>query len=200
MTHWGWYWKIKRKHEPKALCNSWHFSEIDSFRMFKNKELIQLIKESSNRTSFEIPSYNLKATLLDNDSLNVTYNNGSYIIPVEKKPCNYGGYYYFFHCPKCKIRMRKLYCMQGEYLCRKCLNLGYLTQRLRTSNRHLIMANKIKMILENKSGSLDRKPPWMKKKTFKNLKDKHFEYYEIKFGMALRNELMTYYPKHSELI
>lgn len=195
MTHWGWYWEIKQNHKPKALCSWQQFCEIDSFRMFKNKRLVQMIKDSSEPISFEVPAFNLKATLLDNNSLNVEYDGGSYVIPVEKKSCNYGGYYYFFHCPKCKRRMRKLYCLEGKYLCRKCADLAYPTQRLRPSNRYLLMANKVEQKLQNKSGSLDRKPPWMKKKTFQALKMSHFEYYEIKYGKAMRDELNQYYPK-----
>lgn len=90
MTHWGWYWRIKKNHTPKDCC-LW-MNPLNSFELFKNKQRIKLIKESPARICFEIPLYNLKAILMDNDSLNVFYRQGSYIIPVEKKPCNYGGF------------------------------------------------------------------------------------------------------------
>ena len=63
MTHWGWYWKIKKQHSPKALCSSFGFMEIDSFSMFKNKELVRLIREGNDRIALEIPDYKFTATL-----------------------------------------------------------------------------------------------------------------------------------------
>lgn len=33
MTHWGWYWKVKKKHIPKTLCSK--LTAIDSFKLFK---------------------------------------------------------------------------------------------------------------------------------------------------------------------
>lgn len=195
MTHWGWYWKYRKEHTPKRPCSDFGLCEIDSFDMYKNRELIELVRNSPDRRSFEVPRYKLKATLLaGSDSLRVDYERGSYIIPVERMPCNYGGYYYFFRCPQCKTRMRKLYCLEGRYLCRKCANLGYLTQRLRPSRRCLAMARKIKDKLEGMAGSLERKPPWMKQRTFKKLKSRHFEYSVIKWDKASRRELVTYYP------
>lgn len=95
MTHWRWYWKVKRKHKRKALCTWFIFSEIDSFAMFKNQQLVQFVRESADRVSLIIPQYNLQATL-DNDNLHVVYDGGSYVIPVEKKPCNFGGFLSLF--------------------------------------------------------------------------------------------------------
>ncbi|MCK5632870.1 hypothetical protein KAH94_03920, partial [bacterium] len=104
MAHWGWYWKIKLKHKRKCLCSG--LITIDSFKMFKNKMGTRLCK---GKISYQIPKYVLKATLLD-DHYNVTYSDGHYTIPIEKQPCNYGGFRYFFHCPQCDKRMRILYC------------------------------------------------------------------------------------------
>lgn len=182
MTHWGWYWKIKKKHTPKELC-SW-FWELDSFDMFKNQELVMLVKESKDRICLEILSYNLIASLQDNDSIAVTYNHGSYIIPTEKKPCNFGGYYYFFHCPQCNSRMRKLYCIEGKYLCRKCAKLGYYSQRLRPSERLARKRSEVKKYLKNHAGSLKVKPPYMKHHTFQKLRRKFVKYDEMQFDAA----------------
>lgn len=33
MTHWGWYWKVKRKHQPKSVCD--FTTSIDSVQFFK---------------------------------------------------------------------------------------------------------------------------------------------------------------------
>lgn len=179
------YWLTQNK---KQLCS--HFMTIDSFNMFKNKEGIEWCK---NKVAFEIPHFKLKATLQDN-RYEVEYNAGSYAIPIDKQSCNYGGYRYFFHCPQCNKRMRILYCNDGKFLCRKCLNLGYFTQRLNPSTRWIIMASKTESKLKSMGGSLDRKPPWIKQKTFEALQEKYREYDELKpekafFKSFLKEEL-----------
>lgn len=176
MTHWGWYWKIKKKHKPKATCSRFSLTALDSFDLFKNKEGIAYTRNAKDRTILEIPRYKLKAALMEDDSLAVVYDGGSYIIPVETKPCNYGGSYRFFHCPQCNARMRKLYCMEGKYLCRKCANLGYYSQRLRPNELCFYMQDKVKAQLKNHAGSLDQKPPWMKQHTFQKLRIKYVNY------------------------
>ncbi|MDR3549934.1 MAG: hypothetical protein P4L31_00845 [Candidatus Babeliales bacterium] len=163
----------------KKLC-SW-FDEIDSFNMFKYKEGLEWVRNSADRICFEIFQYKLKARLMDDYSLDVSYDNGTYIITIEQKPCNFGGSYYFFHCPSCKVRMRKLYCVDGVYLCRKCANLGYYSQRLNPAERFQHMGMKIRDALNNRAGSLDRKPPWQKQHTFQKLRKKYLDYDEKRF-------------------
>lgn len=190
MAHWGWYWKIKLKHIPKTLCSN--LPTIDSFSLFKNNK----------QCSFTVPNYQLKAILLD-DCFAITYGKNkthSYTINFEKQACNYGGYRYFFRCPMCKKRMRKLYFASGAFLCRKCLNLGYYSQRLITSTRNMLLTSKIEDLLKSKGGSLYEKPKYMKQKTFERLRDKHFEY-ETKWHDGIRNELLSYYPnKRDEVL
>ncbi len=82
--------------------------------------------------------------------------------------------------------MRKLYFDKGVFLCRKCSNLCYFTQTLWPSDCCLAMARKIKNKLESMAGSLDRKPPWMKKKKFEALKKKYSEYRETKYLDVVR--------------
>lgn len=191
MTHWGWYWKIKRKHKPKSLCSWFWFSEIDSFQMFKNKEAVRLVMESASRISLEIPRYNLTALLMSN-CLVVIYDQGSYKIPIEKKTCNYGGFYYFFKCPQCDTRMRKLYCIKGKYLCRKCGRLGYYSQRLTPTQRLLYMSDKIEKRLNDQAGSLKQKPPHMSSYKFQKSKIQFVKYHESHF-YALNDELRVLY-------
>ncbi|MBY0110001.1 MAG: hypothetical protein K2X90_02715 [Candidatus Babeliaceae bacterium] len=193
MTHWGWYWKVKKKHKPRISTFCSFLDEIDSFSMFKNKEGIEWVRRSPNRLMFEVFNpYKLKAVLLEDDSIRVTYSAGSYTIPVERKPCNYGGSYYFFHCPLCDKRMRKLYCLNGQYQCRTCANLGYYTQRLRPSERYLHMSIKIEDYLKNHAGTLKNKPPWMKRRTFNELRRKYVAYDEKRF-YAINDELRARY-------
>jgi len=188
--NWAWYWKVKKKHKAKSAC--FWFTEIDSFEMFKYKEGLEWVRNSQSRVCFEMPQYKLKAMLMDDNSLNVSYEGGSYLIPVEKKSCNYGGFYNFFHCPQCDSRMRKLYFLQGKYLCRKCANLGYYSQRLRPSERHLYMQMKIEKDLKNHAGSLDKKPPWKKLHTFQKIRKKYLDYDEKRFH-AIHKELRNLY-------
>jgi hypothetical protein len=56
-------------------------------------------------------------------------NRVSYLITIERQQCNGCT---FFHCPamNCNRRMRKLYYSCGFFLCRKCLGLGYRSQRV----------------------------------------------------------------------
>ena len=194
MAHWGWYWHIKLKHNPKKLCS--HFICIDSFQMLRNKRLVAMCV---NQIAYEISAYELKATLLA-DRYNVEYVGGSYDIVIEKQPCNYGGFRYFLRCPKCKQRMRKLYCDKGFFCCRKCLNIGYYTQRLRPSARCVYMAMRIGKTLRNRLGSIDSKPPWMRRKAFEILRDRYWEYREIKYTEATRKELLEWYPSKRDQI
>jgi hypothetical protein len=197
MTHWGWYWKVKQKHRPKLLCEQFSLTEINSFDMFKNRELVDLVRSSDDRISFEMPRYNLRAVLMPDDSLSVTYDGGSYIIPVEKKPCNYGGFYYFFRCPQCNERMRKLYCAEGRFLCRKCLKLGYYSQRLRPSRRALVQSVNVKKRLSNKGGSLTEKPVRMWDRTFRGVKEQYLRYDERHF-YETNKELRLWYGARIE--
>ena len=207
MTHWGWYWNVKNKNVPRRrLCSYSSLCEIDSFKMFNNYQLVELVRESSDKCSLYIPEYDLKAYLQDDDSLLVKYKDGFYVIPVEKKPCNFGGYYYFFHCPLCDRRMRKLYCLAGLYRCRKCENLAYYTQRLRSAERFTIMYLKIEGYIKNRGGALklgcsyfelDKKPPRMHRRTFQKLKDR-VKYYDAKSGQALFEDARTWYGPKAE--
>lgn len=192
MTHWGLYWKRKTGYTPKKVCSRFEFCELDSFAMFKNQELVKLVKESMDRICLEIPEYNLVAVLQDDDSIMVKFNNGSYTIVTEKKPCNFGGYYYFFHCPQCSSCLRKLYCVKGKYLCRKCANLGYYSQRLRPSERLAEQSYKVKKLLKNYGGSLKKKPPRMKRYTFQRLRRKFVKYDKMQFD-AKCAELQLWY-------
>lgn len=190
MTHWGWYWKVKKRHKPRTSCSAFWLNEIDSFDMYNKYYQVEAVRNSSSKCSLEIPAYNLKAYLQDDDSLFVRFYQGHYSIPVEKKPCNFGGHYYFFHCPQCKKRMRKLYCLEGRYLCRKCGNLAYYTQRLRPTERLSYRQGKIEEYVKNRAGKIDfswgncgRKPPRMHNKTFERLTDQA-KYYDAKSGLA----------------
>ena len=56
MAHWGWYWKVKKKHVKRVLCST--LPRIDSFALYKGGakectivgftvQLLQLCKQPS---------------------------------------------------------------------------------------------------------------------------------------------------------
>ena len=183
-------WNSRPNKRRKALC-SW-FMTLDSFAMFKNKLGVQWCM---NNVAYEVPQYKLKATLLE-DRFNIEYDAGAYSIPIEKQPCRYGGFRYFFHCPNqnCKKRMRLLYCHKGVFLCRQCLKLGYFTQRLKPKDSCFIMQSKIEKYLKNRAGSLNAKPPWMKQYTFETIKKRH-HFYEKKYDKIIYRQLCKKYGR-----
>ncbi|MCK4264764.1 hypothetical protein KAW80_00215 [Candidatus Babeliales bacterium] len=130
MTHWGWYWKVKKKHNSRNLCSD--LLQIDSFKFFKENTIL----------NFKVSPLEVKAKATPNN-LEVSYRNHkncSYSIGVEKLPCNYGGFRYFFKCPLYLKRMQILYLAeQSVFLCGKCLNLTYEIQQKRSSKRYDLM-------------------------------------------------------------
>ncbi len=186
MAHWGWYWKVKQKHIPRIICTK--LPTIDSFK------LAQHIKAM---VGFSVQPLGVKA-IFQGNILKITYRKHkdySYIIPIDKQPCNYGGFRYFFKCPLCQRRMRILYfAQQSIFLCRKCLNLSYETQCLRPTKRYEYMSQKVKDSMKDKQGNLElsKKPPRMHKGKYQKLKDKQFDY-ECKSHEALCQELRLWH-------
>jgi hypothetical protein len=76
----------------------------------------------------------------------------------------------------CNNRMRKLYSYEGVFLCRKCLHLGYYTQRVSLATRYSLMQDKIKAQLIQLGGSIIDKPIWMRKHTFSKICDRYWKY------------------------
>ncbi|MBD3272982.1 hypothetical protein GF385_01365 [Candidatus Dependentiae bacterium] len=184
MTHWGWYWRVKLKHRPKKLCSN--FTEIDSFMFFKN----------GYWRAFSLPKINL--TIIPNKDyfFEVFYGKEKkhfYKIPFERQKCNYGGYRYYFHCPLCDKRMRKLYFTNGAFLCRKCLNLGYYSQIKIPSRRYWSMQDKIEKKLEERGGSISEKPKYMKWSKFKKMVSRYYDYKKKSHDAAIK-ELLEWYP------
>lgn len=190
MAHWGWYWKVKKKHISRTLCSK--LTQIDSFKILKNNE--------KNGFIVQPMAIQAKPKL---DHLEIIFRNKkshSYIIPINKLTCNYGGFRYYFNCPLCQRRMRILYLAEHSiFLCRKCLNLSYKSQKLRPTRRYNSMNQKIKDFIKNKGGDLDlyKKPPRMHQSTYQKLMNKQI-YYENKSHQALNKELRQWYGPRVE--
>lgn len=183
MAHWAWYWKVKKKHQPRILCST--LTSIDSFKLIKN----------DNFSGFIVQPLDIKAKLQEN-GLHIIYgksNCHSYIIPIEKQTC-FSGYKFYFKCPLCTCKFRMLYLTnKSVFLCRKCLNLSYKSQLLRPTRRYDYMNEKVTSFIEKKGGdTLWNKPKNMHTATYNKLKEKQ-HYYEHMAHQAMNQELRFWY-------
>lgn len=189
MAHWGWFWKLKKKHQARTLCSK--LTSIDSFKLLKNDAF----------AGFIVQPMDIKANLQKYE-LRITYRKRkehSYIIPIDKQPCNFGGFRYFFRCPLCQCRMRMLYLTDKSiFLCRQCLNLSYKSQLLRPTRRYDYMNEKITNVIEKQGGDTSwNKPKRMHTKTYERLRSLH-HYYEHMSHNATNKELRAWYGAKME--
>lgn len=195
--HWGWYWQIKKQHKPKTFCSTYY--NLDSFELFSYK---QGIIDCMDKVFLTMPPCKLYATLHEN-RIDVVFELQTipvhYSIPIEKNACNYGGIRHYFRCPKCNSRMRILYCHHGYYACRKCLKLGYWSQRLRPTRRYQYMSKKVEDFVKNRGGNIDlyRKPRHMHNSSYQKLRSKQF-YYEAKSHQAANKEVRLWFGARAE--
>ena len=99
----------------------------------------------------------------------------SYSIRLDKTPCNYGGYRYWFRCPSCSKRVSVLYCA-GTYVCRHCLSVPYGSQLQQPIDRLFSRADAIRQRLGWKSGvahGIGTKPKGMHHSTYDRLVNEH---------------------------
>ena len=99
----------------------------------------------------------------------------SYSIRLDKTPCNYGGYRYWFRCPSCSKRVSVLYCA-GAYVCRGCIGACYGSQLQQPIDRLFSRADAIRQRLGWRSGIAygnGSKPKGMHSKTFDRLVNEH---------------------------
>ena len=99
----------------------------------------------------------------------------SYSIRLDKTPCNYGGYRYWFRCPSCSKRVSVLYCA-GTYVCRHCLNAPYGSQLQQPIDRLFNRADAIRQRLGWQSGiahGIGTKPKGMHHSTYDRLVNEH---------------------------
>lgn len=92
---------------------------------------------------------------------------------ISLLPCNYGGYRYYGLCPFCQKRVRSLYLYDKAALaCRLCLGMVYFSQNTTLSNR---IQAKITSIRKKLYSNEQKKPKWMRKRTFEKLRKVLFE-------------------------
>jgi len=112
---------------------------------------------------------------IETDRLIVTGSNQTLFL--DKTRCNYGGFRYWFKCPRCSKRSEVLYEQYDEFLCRQCHKLPYSCQRESEAYRLIRKLRKIRKKLDASSNLLEpiiAKPKGMHWKTFEYLRDMEF--------------------------
>lgn len=65
-------------------------------------------------------------------------------VRIEATSCHFGGHRYWFLCPECSKRIAVIYELNGQYLCRHCHSLPYLSQQVAEDERLRFKARKIR--------------------------------------------------------
>lgn len=97
-------------------------------------------------------------------------------IAISWEACRFGGRRPYFHCPVCGRRVLHLHGI-SRYLCRKCNNLSYPSQRESPVDRAFRRANGIRHRLDGEPGTANAfpmKPKHMHWRTYNRLE---WEYY-----------------------
>ena len=100
------------------------------------------------------------------------------VVDFDKTNCNFGGWRYWFFCPKCQRRVAKIYLDNKKFICRKCHELVYVSQRRDQLDRIAIKLWKIRKKIGGGSNIFEpiyKKPKGMHWLTFKKIKDKEIE-------------------------
>lgn len=100
-------------------------------------------------------------------------SNGQTVF-LDKTRCHYGGFRYWFKCPRCTKRSAVLYNRDSVFLCRQCHKLPYLSQRESEIDRLICKLRKIRKKVNassNLSVPIVFKPKSMHWKTFDHLLD-----------------------------
>jgi len=107
--------------------------------------------------------------------IEVSYTHRSkpyqYSIQLSKSACHYGGYRYWWLCPKCSQRVSVLYCA-GVYVCRHCIGACYGSQLQQPIDRIYSQLNAIRIRLGWQVGiihGIGERPKGMHQSTFNKL-------------------------------
>ena len=95
-------------------------------------------------------------------------------ILLDRTPCNYGGYRFWFLCPHCYRRVAVLYGAGKYFLCRHCHGLTYSSQQENLADRLMRKSRKIRKRLgggNNLFAPFPFKPKNMHWETYHRLRD-----------------------------
>jgi len=93
------------------------------------------------------------------DGISAKWEPVLYSVRLDWTPCHFGGKRPWFVCPGCHRRAAKLYRLGRYFLCRRCQNLAYKSQREDRAGRLVRKADKIRTRLGGKPGMLNPFPP-----------------------------------------
>jgi hypothetical protein len=95
----------------------------------------------------------------------------NYHVKLDRTPCHYGGYRYWYLCPHCGKRTSVLY-RAGLYVCRRCIGANYQTQLNQPLDNIRRKMHKVASKLEWHTvgyKEVPKPPKGMHKKTFTRL-------------------------------
>ena len=132
----------------------------------------------SNYPKLRIASYRDELKQ-DSKALKLAYSycgkDYQYKIRLDKTPCHYGHYRYWFICPHYGKRVGVLYCA-GLYVCRHCIGANYATQSMQPIDKLFRKVEKIRHRLQWQAGIAHghgAKPKGMHYKTYFKLVWEH---------------------------
>ena len=126
------------------------------------------------------------------DALSAKWEPVWYSVQLTWTPCHFGGRRPWFVCPGCGRRVAKLYLRGKYFLCRRCHNLAYKSQREDRAGRLVRKADKIRTRLGGKPGMLNPFPPkpkGMHRRTYLQLRDEALQL-EREAVAELRKEIV----------
>lgn len=140
-----------------------------------DKPSIYFLSSRTQRVAFRVQKLN--ETL----HVSVYLIDGSQLLPVTARevqytttPCHYGGGRWWLVCPcrSCLRRCVALFLYQGEFYCRRCLNLGYYSQRGGVADHIIERAARLRRKLgasESLQSPLPPRPRYMRKVKYQQL-------------------------------
>jgi hypothetical protein len=112
----------------------------------------------------------------DGDGVVLSYAvNGENVgerVPLERRPCRFGGARVLFACPRCSRPVLHLHLWNGRFVCRHCARLTYAARRERERDRRLRAANRLRCRLGGEPGAahpLPVRPRGMWRRTYERL-------------------------------
>ncbi len=158
----GTYYRFNKQVTTNEVC-SLDIREIDK-QYFVNNRLTHIYAWNSGE-SIQYRIETNKLIIIDNNQT----------IFLDKTRCNYGGFRYWFKCPKCNKRSGVLYSKHNNFFCRKCHKLPYPSQR---EHEVYQLMRKMKKIRKRLGASLNLSDPILTKP--KSMHWKTFEYLRMK--------------------
>ena len=144
----------------------------------------------SNYPKLRIASYRDELKQ-DSKALKLAYSycgkDYQYKIRLDKTPCHYGNYRYWFICPHCGKRVGVLYCA-GLYVCRQCIGANYATQLMQPIDKLFSKVAKIRHRLQWQQGIANghgSRPKGMHKTTYDRLVAEHDRIADNLLGLEL---------------